>query len=253
MSAAEGDVASRLWSVVQELSAQISSNKEEMESLREQLHSLQGQAVHERTGFALRRFNVDLSQEEFLSQIERLNTQLATENTKLAHETKQLGMLLREYETTLETVMGKFRAFSYAAQQHSLDLTAYYENRLNQMKSERDTHAAKDDKVLHDICANLGSLVRSAMMSLDGDESPQDVLETKTELERLRQENDILRSMLGIEHDHPTSEHDDDRLSLTNLSVARTHVANAVDANVTAAAPVDAIDAGVPANDTAVA
>jgi len=37
---------------------------------------------------------------------------LVTENQNLAHENKQLNALLKEYENTLETVMGKFRSFS---------------------------------------------------------------------------------------------------------------------------------------------
>lgn len=34
---------------------------------------------------------------------------MVIENQTLLHENKQLGVLLKEYETTLETIMGKFR------------------------------------------------------------------------------------------------------------------------------------------------
>ena len=82
------------------------------------------------SGFVLRRFNVDLSKgelrnpvhgvalyirkppETFESELERKNAQLIIENQSLLHENKQLNTLLKEYETTLETVMSKFRNHS---------------------------------------------------------------------------------------------------------------------------------------------
>lgn len=71
-----------------------------------------GQALHNSTGYALRRFNLDISKEKFESNLEKLNASLVVENQTLAHENKQLNLLLREYEQTLETIMGRFRSFS---------------------------------------------------------------------------------------------------------------------------------------------
>lgn len=48
--------------------------------------------------------------EEFESELERLNVQLVTENQALQQENRQLSSLLKDYESTLEAVMGKFRA-----------------------------------------------------------------------------------------------------------------------------------------------
>jgi hypothetical protein len=50
------------------------------------------------------------SAEEFESELERLNVQLVTENQALQQENRQLSSLLKDYESTLEAVMGKFRA-----------------------------------------------------------------------------------------------------------------------------------------------
>jgi hypothetical protein len=46
---------------------------------------------------------------EFASEIEAFASHLVLENQTLQHENKQLNTLLKEYEQTLETVMGKFR------------------------------------------------------------------------------------------------------------------------------------------------
>jgi hypothetical protein len=47
--------------------------------------------------------------ETFESELERMNAQIVIENQTLLHENKQLSILLKEYEGTLETVMAKFR------------------------------------------------------------------------------------------------------------------------------------------------
>lgn len=47
--------------------------------------------------------------EEFASELESFASHLVLENQQLQHENKQLNTLLKEYEQTLESVMGKFR------------------------------------------------------------------------------------------------------------------------------------------------
>ena len=85
MTGADGPVNERLWTLVLELSAQLAANKQQVDALRKQIASLEGQALHAKTGYALRRFNVDMSQEAFTSQLERLNAQLVNENTARAY------------------------------------------------------------------------------------------------------------------------------------------------------------------------
>lgn len=50
-----------------------------------------------------------MCKEFFESELERMNAQIVIENQTLLHENKQLSMLLKEYEGTMETVMSKFR------------------------------------------------------------------------------------------------------------------------------------------------
>ena len=50
-----------------------------------------------------------MSVEVFDSELERMNAQFIIENQTLLYENKQFGLLLREYENTMETIMSKFR------------------------------------------------------------------------------------------------------------------------------------------------
>lgn len=247
--AAETD-EERLWALVLDLSAQLTANKQTIETLKAQLDALQGQSVHAMTGVALRRFNVDLSQEAFTTQLERLNVQLMTENTSLAHETKQLGSLLRECEGTLETVMGKFRSFSYAAQQYGLDLSAYYERRLAAQARDVDAHAQGDTARTNAVIGRIGSLLRDAISEVDGErprgaggadgDAAADALEEATEVEQLRHENELLRALLGMR----LGASDADRSSVADLSVAQSAAGRE---NVDTAGAVDEVDTGVAA------
>jgi len=200
----------RLWSLVLELSAQLATNRHTCDSLRQQLDDLKGQAMHTTTGYALRRFNVDLSQETFNSQLERMNAHLTLENQTLSHECRQLGALLREFEGTLETIMGKFRAFSHAAQQYGLDLTAYYESRIENQSQQMDEMARGDADRIDLVLGRLSDRVRSALRVVQGEdvedaneEAQADMgarsLEQATEIEQLRAENEMLRHLLGFE------------------------------------------------------
>jgi len=49
------------------------------------------------------------SPEEYDAELERMNSAMLAENQALQHDNKQLNALIKEYETTLETVMGLFR------------------------------------------------------------------------------------------------------------------------------------------------
>ena len=53
---------------------------------------------------------IDLPAEVFESELERHNAQIIIENHSLLHENRQLSLLLKEYEQTMETIMAKFRS-----------------------------------------------------------------------------------------------------------------------------------------------
>ncbi|KAK4051077.1 hypothetical protein OIO90_004817 [Microbotryomycetes sp. JL221] len=194
-----GSELDRLWALLGELSAQLSQNRLQTEELQQRAEELKNQAVHTQTGFTLRRFNIDVSQEEFDSELERLNVQLVLENQNLQQENRQLSGLLKDYEGTLETIMGKFRAYAFATQQHHLDLVRHYENMLLSMPNLDPTAALAggsgsqgapssssgaldspssqeplDPLQLHMSLLHLGSLIRKALRCMQG-EDPDDV------------------------------------------------------------------------------
>ncbi|KAL8293587.1 hypothetical protein RQP46_000288 [Phenoliferia psychrophenolica] len=149
------------------------------EDLHRRAEELKTQAIHTQTGFTLRRFNTDVTQEEFDSELERLNVSLVLENQALQQENRQLSVLLKDYEGTLETVMGKFRAHAYATQQHHLDLVRHYESILLALPSsttdspDSPTGATIDPLHLSLSLAHLASLIRKALRSIQG-EDPDD-------------------------------------------------------------------------------
>ncbi|KAF8347074.1 hypothetical protein F5887DRAFT_959167 [Amanita rubescens] len=171
-STMEGDLV-RALQLIQELSEHIAINQKMAASLQSQTVALKDQAKNVTSGFVLRRFNVDLSKETFESEIERKNAQLIIENQSLLHENKQLNTLLKEYETTLETVMSKFRNHSLAAQRHELTLTRHYEGlihtRETQAQSSDMTYSLQTVESLH----RIAFLLRGLLRSLTGEDANQ--------------------------------------------------------------------------------
>lgn len=212
----------RVLHMVQELSEQLAHNQKLVSTLQNQTGTLKGQALQNGTGYSLRRFNVDLSQEVFESELERANAQTIIENQTLVHENKQLSMLLKEYEQTMDTVMTKFRNHALAAQQHELTLRRHYETLwLSRAAVSVNGDIASNSHIsesLHRLTENLRKLLRSLggedpEASNDTDEKPLTELvnylddesredwsvEREAEIARLEKENEELRKMLGID------------------------------------------------------
>ncbi|KAI5480752.1 hypothetical protein MNV49_007158 [Pseudohyphozyma bogoriensis] len=174
-----GSELDRLWQLLTELSAQLSHNRQQTEELHRRAEELKTQAIHTQTGFTLRRFNTDVSQEEFESELERLNVSLVLENQGLQQENRQLSVLLKDYEGTLEAVMAKFRAHAHATQQHHLDLVRHYESILLSLPTSLPSPDSSSDSNTIDplhlqlSLAHLASLIRKALRSLQG-EDPED-------------------------------------------------------------------------------
>ncbi|KAJ1019269.1 hypothetical protein NDA13_006189 [Ustilago tritici] len=174
MTIMDGEDMQRLWSLIEDLTNQLQANRQLCESLQQQADQLRGQAIHSGTGFALRRFNTDLSKEKFESELEALNAHLVKENLSLSHENKQQAVLLREYENTLETVMAKFRSFSHSTQQHTLQLTQHYESLLAQTTHNAAEQTLAAETAFSGTLTHLGGMVRRALQSLDGEVSDND-------------------------------------------------------------------------------
>lgn len=181
------DELQRLWQLLAELSAQLTQNREQCEHLKRQADDLKTQAIHTGTGYALKRFNVDLSKEQFESEVERMNAQLVIENQTLQHENRQLTILLKDHETTLEQIMTRFRNHAHSTQQHELELTKYYESLLlslmekqqQQQRSSSPVHNHSIDDGRHPseldpntflVIQNISILIQKAMRELSGEE-----------------------------------------------------------------------------------
>ncbi|TFK41994.1 hypothetical protein BDQ12DRAFT_720014 [Crucibulum laeve] len=155
----------RVWQLLNELSDQLVHNQKITNSLQSQAGSLKDQAANSGSGFALRRCNADISKETFESELERMNAQIIIENQTLLQENKQLSLLLKEYENTMETIMTKFRNHALAAQQHELTLTRHYETLLltrdTQSMSTDLTANANTSQSLQRLALYLRGLLRS--------------------------------------------------------------------------------------------
>ena len=122
-----------------------------------------------------------------------MNAQIIIENQTLLHENKQLTMLLKEYEGTMETIMAKFRnhavcsflplnrllsesTLQLAAQEHELRITRHYEALLIAREAQSLTTdltaASNNSQSLRRLCTNFRNLLKSM-----AGEDPQQLLQ----------------------------------------------------------------------------
>ncbi|KAI6114930.1 hypothetical protein EV401DRAFT_1978890 [Pisolithus croceorrhizus] len=222
----DNDVLLKACLAIQDLSESINQNQKLTAAINARAAALKDQAAQSTPGFALRRVNTDISKEVFESELERTNAQLIVENQTLLHENKQLSMLLKEHENTLETVMSKFRNHAWAAQHHELILTRHYEALLLACDSQNLYTSLANETRTADSLQRLTVALRALYRTLIGedpessDSEPLDLhaliqalsdesappivqddwaLERETEISRLQQENEELRKMLGID------------------------------------------------------
>ncbi|KAG6337315.1 hypothetical protein ID866_1777 [Astraeus odoratus] len=217
----------RLLNTIQELSDQLSRNRTHAISLHSTASAVKTQATHSQTGFVLRRFNLDKSKEEYDAELERMNCSLSLENFTLQHDNKQLGVVIREYEQTLESVMSAFRTRARDVQEHELALIREYESKLLARESENLHRALISSTTESASLGRISSALRTLMRVINGEEGPtrevsssplsrssmmgveeeefngetkeDKALEQEIELARLEQENAILRRMLGLD------------------------------------------------------
>ncbi|KZT44411.1 hypothetical protein SISSUDRAFT_15202 [Sistotremastrum suecicum HHB10207 ss-3] len=219
----DGADIARLWNLVTEFSEQLNQIKNLVASLQAQAHDLKMQALHSETGFVLRRFNTNMSKESFETEVSRMNGMLAEENQSLQHDNKQLSLLLKEYEQTLESVMGRFRSRAHEAQIHELSITRHYERLVLSRETADLTQELANATNASLVMSRLSSSLRAALR-LEGGEEPESegprsedlldegrgykgpdtetevdwALERECELVRLEKENEELRRMLGV-------------------------------------------------------
>ncbi|KAH7885338.1 hypothetical protein F5I97DRAFT_1810686 [Phlebopus sp. FC_14] len=210
----------RLLGTIQELSEQLTQNRALSISLHTSAGVVKTQAAHSKTGFVLRRFNLDKPQELYDAELERMNSSLTAENQALQHDNKQLGTLIREYEQTLESVMSAFRTRARDVQEHELALIRDYESKLLAKESENLLRVLSGSTAESASLGRISATLRHLMRVINGEETPgtgsrtlgiaedfefgereeEDwALERECELARLERENAVLRRMLGLE------------------------------------------------------
>ncbi|EIN12550.1 hypothetical protein PUNSTDRAFT_97325 [Punctularia strigosozonata HHB-11173 SS5] len=209
----------RLWGLVAELSEQLSLHRQAASALHAQVGDLKTQAIHSQTGFVLRRFNTDKSDEEYETELKRMNAALGEENSALANENKQLGALIKEYEQTLENVMDAFRKRAHEVQVRELSLIREYEARLMDREDAELGAALGASAAVSQSVGRMSRLLRRALRAAQGEDgyyAPADVrarigeeewaeagvsewaLERECELARVERENEELRRLLAM-------------------------------------------------------
>lgn len=119
-----------------------------------------------------------------------MNAQFIIENQTLLHENKQLSLLLKEYENTMETIMAKFRnhavsprfairalldaASQLAAQQHELTLTRHYEGLILACDSQNQFNDLANQTQTATSMQRLASNLRALYRSLIGEDPDRD-------------------------------------------------------------------------------
>ncbi|THH19686.1 hypothetical protein EW146_g1514, partial [Bondarzewia mesenterica] len=164
----EGEFFIRAWQIINEIGDQLSHNHQFATSLLSRAGGLKAESTEAHSGFNLRRYHIDLSKETLESELERANAQIIIENHSLTQENKQLSLLLKEYEQTMETIMSKYRSHALAAQQHELTLTRHYESLL-----AHESHYTGDPSLapaVHSLALGL----RALQLSLVGKDASLD-------------------------------------------------------------------------------
>ncbi|KAF8916995.1 hypothetical protein CPB85DRAFT_232364 [Mucidula mucida] len=196
----------QLWNLILELSEQLNQNRQLSVSLHSQVGSAKNQAVHNKTGFVLRRFNLDKSQDVYDDELQKMNNAIRDENTGLQHDNKHLNTLIKDYEQTLESLMSNFRNRAQDVQERELSLIREYEERLLALEEQNAARDLATSTTVSEAIARLSYIMRQVLHHESGEDTdPVDAvaaaeyaMEREIELARLEKENEELRRMLGV-------------------------------------------------------
>ncbi|KAI1793247.1 hypothetical protein LXA43DRAFT_1124362 [Ganoderma leucocontextum] len=161
----------RVWSLLSEVSEQLSQNRSSAVNLHAIADGAKTQAIHSQSGFVLRRFNLDQPKEAYDAELERMNAAMSAENQALLNDNRQLSALIREYEQTLENVMATFRTRAHEVQQRELTLMRQYESLLIQRESEALDEALDVNNARSESLARVGRLLRAVLRRLGGEDT----------------------------------------------------------------------------------
>ncbi|TFK27996.1 hypothetical protein FA15DRAFT_665752 [Coprinopsis marcescibilis] len=215
----EADPTTQLWTLITQLGEQLSQNQSMSVSLYTMAGKVKHQASNLQTGFVLRRFNLDKTQEQYDAALEHHNGEIAVENQSLSHDNKQLSSLIREYEQTLESLMTTFRTRAQDVQERELSLIREFEEKLLAREEENTSSELQANSAISTAAARLAYILRQLLRAQNGEDvdpppSPANEAEEREpwtaaqaadhalgreiELARLEKENEELRRMLGL-------------------------------------------------------
>ncbi|TFK82671.1 hypothetical protein K466DRAFT_499875 [Polyporus arcularius HHB13444] len=160
----------RVWSLLSEVSEQLSQNRSSAVNLHALADGAKAQAIHSQTGFVLRRFNLDKPKEVYDAELERMNAAMSAENLTLLNDNRQLSALIREYEQTLESIMETFRTRAHEVQQRELALMRQYESVIVQRESEALEESLVINNARSESLARIGRMLRAMLRRLGGED-----------------------------------------------------------------------------------
>ncbi|EMD40289.1 hypothetical protein CERSUDRAFT_110893, partial [Gelatoporia subvermispora B] len=160
----------RIWSLLTEVSEQLTHDRNMANSLHSLTDGIKTQAIHSQTGFVLRRFNLDKPREQYEAELERMTTAMIADNQALQNDNRQLNALIREYEQALEKVMNSFRTRAYEIQEHELSLMRAYESAIVQRETEMLSVALDESNARDARLGRLGRLLRAVLRKTNGED-----------------------------------------------------------------------------------
>ncbi|KAI0333791.1 hypothetical protein GY45DRAFT_1244239 [Cubamyces sp. BRFM 1775] len=160
----------RVWSMVAELSDQLSQNRSTAVNLHALTDGVKAQAIHTQTGFVLRRFNLDKPKEVYEAELERMNAAMSAENQTLLNDNRQLSTLIREYEQTLEKTMEKFRIHAHEVQQRELALMRQYESVIIERETEALDETLAVNNARSESLVRISRLLRAVLRKIGGED-----------------------------------------------------------------------------------
>ncbi|KAL1692847.1 hypothetical protein GGG16DRAFT_50550 [Schizophyllum commune] len=220
----DGSELNHLWQLITELSEQLNENRSLSVSLyttAADIKALARYLIPLPSHWKAPQLNVSSPSEEYDAELEQMNQSMAAENQALAHDNKQLSGLIKEYESTLDTLMTNFRNRAQDVQDHELSLVRSYEEKLLQLEEDNAKTELQYTTELSNALARLGQYLRGLSRLEGGEPDGQEpnsptfeevmvaptsydhALQREIELARLEQENAELRRMLGLLPSYP--------------------------------------------------
>ncbi|CAG8604737.1 8584_t:CDS:2 [Paraglomus brasilianum] len=178
-----------LWELAGQLSNALAKNRENMESLVNDIEELKQQASQ--YNFPLIRTDYKLPPlTDTSTPLDVENVQLACENQKLISENANLTETVEEYETTIRLVVSKFRTQAIKIQQAKKQLNYRFEEKMAEERL-RTQALQYENNDLRSRLAETAKLIQKTYNS-------QLEIDSSTIISSLTEENQQMQEVLGI-------------------------------------------------------